>query len=288
MVAVASTPSRRQRDDWLLVLQSAGIGASAVRSGREWTIIVADSLELAARANLAEFERENARLAEGDAAPLDLGPSVLGSVVGVCLVALHALSFLAPGREWWLRAGRASSWRILDGELWRAVTALTLHADAVHVAGNALASAVFVSAVGRIYGAGVGLLAVVAGGVLGNLMNALYRGGVHLSIGASTSVFAAVGILAGAQMLRRRRMAQDWRRSWLPLGAAVAILAMLGVGVESDVAAHVFGIVAGVGVGLGVSASSTGATSPRLQVLAGAAALAIVVGAWAIAIAGAA
>lgn len=285
MVPVAATPSKRQRDDWLLVLSSAGIPAEAVRVGRDWTIQVADSLELAARANLFEYERENVRPAHADVRAIDFGPTSAGLVVGALLLALHAASFLDPGRTFWLRAGRASAWRILDGEAWRSVTALTLHADAAHVLGNAFGSAVFVSAVCRGFGAGVGVLAVVLGGVVGNLLNALWRGAPHLSIGASTGVFAAVGLLAGAQLVRRRRMAQDWRRSWLPFGAAIAILAMIGVGPDSDFLAHLFGVLSGVALGAAVAHLLPEPPGPAVQVASGATAAALVAGAWALALA---
>lgn len=285
MVPVAATPSKRQRDEWLLVLSSAGIPAEAVRVGRDWTIQVADSLELAARANLFEYERENVRPAHADVRAIDFGPTSAGLVVGALLLALHAASFLGPGRTFWLRAGRASAWRILDGEAWRSVTALTLHADAAHVLGNAFGSAVFVSAVCRGFGAGVGVLAVVLGGIVGNLLNALWRGAPHLSIGASTGVFAAVGLLAGAQLVRRRRMAQDWRRSWLPFGAAIAILAMIGVGPDSDFLAHLFGVLSGVALGAAVAHGMPEPAGPAVQVASGATAAALVAGAWALALA---
>jgi membrane associated rhomboid family serine protease len=284
MVSIATTPSRRKRDDWLLVLSSANIPAQAVRVGQEWAIVVADTLELAARANLSEYERENVRPATDAARAIDFGPSSAGLAVGATLLALHAASFLDPGRVYWLRAGRASAWRILDGELWRSATALTLHADASHVLGNAFGSAVFVSAVCRSFGAGLGVLAVVLGGVVGNLLNALWRGAPHLSIGASTGVFAAVGILAGAQLVRRRQLAQDWRRSWLPFGAAIAILAMLGVGPDSDFLAHLFGVLAGVGIGAAVATALPNPPGPAAQAAAGAAAAAIIAGAWAFAL----
>ena len=46
----------------------------------------------------------------------------------------------------------------MHGAWWRAVTALTLHADVWHVVGNAVASLVFVSAIGRWLGSGLGAL----------------------------------------------------------------------------------------------------------------------------------
>lgn len=281
MTVVATTQSKRVRDDWLLVLSSAKIPAQSLRVGREWVIVVEDSLELAARANISEYERENVARPEDSQRALDFGPSPAGLVVAAVLLLSHAATYLLVGRSFWLQAGRASAWRILDGEVWRAATALTLHADAAHVLGNAFGAAIFVSAVARTFGAGIATLTVVAGGVVGNLLNALWRGAPHLSIGASTSVFAAVGILAGAQLVRRRRMAQDWRRSWLPFGAAVAILSMLGVGPDSDFLAHLFGLLAGVAIGAATAFALPTPPKRSGQIGAAATAAAILTGAWA-------
>ena len=52
---------------------------------------------------------------------------------------------------------------------------------------------------GRIAGAGVGVLMILAAGVLGNYANAVLFEYNHLSVGASTSVFGAVGITAAYQ-----------------------------------------------------------------------------------------
>src|SRR2546430_9329762 len=54
--------------------------------------------------------------------------------------------------------------RMMAGEWWRAVTALTLHADAPHLLGNALASALLVTAVCQQLGPGVGLWLVLLAG----------------------------------------------------------------------------------------------------------------------------
>ena len=68
----------------------------------------------------------------------------------------------------------------------------------------------------------------------------------HVSVGASTCCFGAIGLLAG--MSKRSdgcgtalAIIVVWRRAWLPLLTGIALLALIGTGPRSDLAAHAFG-----------------------------------------------
>jgi len=89
-------------------------------------------------------------------------------------------------------------------------------------------------------------------GALGNLVNAGLQSPTHSSVGASTAVFGAVGILAALSMVRYGR---NLRRRWmLPVAAALALLALLALlgteGKNSDLGAHLFGFIYGGCLGL--------------------------------------
>ena len=98
-------------------------------------------------------------------------------------------------------------------------------------------------------------MAIVLSGALGNALNAWgYRGETHLSIGASTACFGALGLLVGIELLARW-LEPHTRSRWqliLPIGAGLALLAFLGVGDETknvDYMAHCFGFLAGLAEG---------------------------------------
>src|SRR5262249_61517564 len=84
-------------------------------------------------------------------------------------------------------AGSADSERIVAGEPWRTVTALTLHADLSHLVANVTAGALLATAVCRIVGGGLGAALIVLAGAAGNGLNPLLPGPPHRSIGASTA-----------------------------------------------------------------------------------------------------
>jgi membrane associated rhomboid family serine protease len=137
----------------------------------------------------------------------------------------------------------------VEGEWWRAVTALTLHADAGHVLGNVLAATLFAGALGRRYGAGVAVAALVAAGTLGNLANAFLHRAGHDSVGASTAVFGAVGLLAALRIAGAGRSGSRARRWWVVIAAGLTLLALLGTASHADVLAHLFGFLVGGGLG---------------------------------------
>jgi hypothetical protein len=70
-------------------------------------------------------------------------------------------------------------------------------------------------------------------GNLGNALTALaYWPQEHRSLGASTAVFGALGLLVGDALwlLLRRRAGRSWWKWMLPLGAGLSLLAFLGTG----------------------------------------------------------
>lgn len=198
----------------------------------------------------------------------------------------------------WVTIGQADARAILHGELWRPVTALTLHADPGHLLANMATGLVFAWSLLPILGSGWTWLGLVASGTAGNLLNAWsHRGGEHLSIGASTAVFGGLGLLVGCQIVaalqRRYRNGPQrpwhWREILLPLAAGLALLAYLGVGNGTgniDVLAHGFGMLCGLLIGALIAATRLPElTTPRVQKILAAVALLLPILAWAWALA---
>ena len=81
---------------------------------------------------------------------------------------------------------------------------------------------------GRLLGSGVSWLAVLIAAALGNAANTLLLDSVHRSIGASTAVFATLGVLAG-YVWRARLMAQDrWPTRFGAIVGGIALLMFTG------------------------------------------------------------
>jgi rhomboid protease GluP len=256
---VRATPDREQAESWTLVLEAVAIPHRMVPTDVGFAVVVPPKMVAPA---IAALDAQDTETAEGPAlelAPPDHGPSYVGVAASITIIAFFVVAGprSGPDAQGWFRQGSAVADAIVrNHELWRSVTALTLHADAMHVAGNAVAFLVFASALGRWLGGGLALLVTLLAGIAGNLLTAFIYTTSHNVVGASTATFGALGVLGGLQFIRRFRVRTigRFRRALLGIASALGLLAMLGMGERADVVAHAtglgFGVLAGVGLGL--------------------------------------
>lgn len=268
-----------------MVLEAVGIASELARSEQGWCVAVSDHDLVAATAEINEYTHDKASepppTATGD--PL-LGGAFVGVVFYVAvLVGVAVLNQISAYGMHWMEAGEMRAGRVMSGQVWRTVTALTLHADALHLLSNLAFGSVFGLLAGRILGGGVAWLAIVVGGGLGNLLNAALRDATHISIGASTAVFAALGILVALALRPSdNQLSSTTMRRWSPLVAGILLFATLGLeGERTDVLAHATGFVAGLAIGGLCSVLPPRLlASERVQFIAATGTLILVVGAW--------
>jgi membrane associated rhomboid family serine protease len=170
-----------------------------------------------------------------------LSPFIIG-----CLILLY----LKTG-EWrhdspWFAAGAGDSTAILDdGQYFRLVTALTLHADPLHLLSNCVLGAFLLHYLFQLLGNGIGLAALLTAASLANLLNVVAHGRDHHFVGFSTAIFAVIGMLSSLNF--RRHAAIGRTQLLMPLMAGLAMLAMVGSeGERTDLGAHFFGLVIGL------------------------------------------
>jgi membrane associated rhomboid family serine protease len=138
----------------------------------------------------------------------------------------------------------------LGGEWWRIFTALTLHADAQHLAGNMISGYFILSLMAsRIKLTAMAPWLFLASGLANFLVAALVQKDFR-SLGFSTFVFAGLGALATIEfrLLPRERTIGLFKRAE-PLIAALFIATLMGIGENSDILAHFFGLLCGVAFG---------------------------------------
>ena len=264
LVALTPVHSERKARDWALVLQSMSIWHVIRRSAVGWVLLVNDADYPTAARSIDRYEAENRdwpprRTRERSRHP----SSALIPALFLVLAAFLMVTGPASANSAWFERGVAVSSQVLGSQPWRAVTALTLHADAMHAMGNAISGTVFVSALQRRIGTGGAVLATLASGIAGNVANAVYHQvtvGHHASLGASTAIFGAIGLLAATQLVLDRpgddgvARKRPWTEIAGPIVGGFALLGALGAGGErTDLGAHFFGLLAGVIIGLVVA-----------------------------------
>lgn len=279
---------------WSLVLLSRRVPHRVRQGWPGLRLLVPASRREEALAELTAYLRENppepVAIPDFRAKPSSWGelPGVLWSlsIVTVFLTMTGSENTLGIFLKDWHMRGSGDTGLMAAGELWRAVTALTLHADIAHLVGNICLGGTFLLLLAGEVGLGSAWFLSLVGAGWANLAKIPLQALGYRFLGSSTAVFAALGVLAGVRLIRLGRNL-SWRRA-LPFAAGLMILAFLGVGTEEevhkiDLAGHFMGFGAGFVLGLAYAGLEqvTKRSGRPLSPWLGTAAAAMIVLAWA-------
>jgi rhomboid protease GluP len=241
-----------------LVLTAVGIDGELRFEGQFYVLMVAAADASRALEQLAQYEQER----QSAALPVAAGPRIEPhpyAWVGCALYALILIGIaiiLAKGL-WRLDAfelGELNAGGVQAGQWWRAWTALTLHLDAPHLIANLAAGIWFGYVAGRQLGPGHAWLLGVTGAAVANLLEALLGPASHRAVGASTAVFAVLGVVSAYAWRSRARHTPRWAVQWAPLVGGLVLLGWTGTGGDDgaeqvDIVAHAGGFLCGALLG---------------------------------------
>ena len=278
------------------MLYAVGIASAIARDGAGFILLVDLADAAAASEHLRQYELERLNKPLPPPPPPKLHPYAWVGSLGYALV-LIGVAFAISNGLWRLDAfdvGELNSGRVQQGQWWRVWTALTLHLDGPHLAANTVAGIWFGYLASRLIGVGNTWLLVVLGAGVANWIEAYFGPSNHLSVGASTAVFTALGILSAFSWRTRLAYPQRWALRWGPLIAGIILLSWTGTGGESldqpasggggqsvDVLAHALGFAVGLCAGVGAAMGAAARVLDRVpQWLAGLIALVPLILAW--------
>jgi membrane associated rhomboid family serine protease len=281
-------------DERAFMLFAVAIPSAIARGDRAYVLLVESHDVAAALDHLRRYEVERlTRRRPLPPAPKLYTDAWTGSLVYVIVILTVALVIAnGVGRLDAFDLGELHAGSVQAGQWWRVWTALTLHVDAGHLSANAAAGAWFGYLASRLMGAGRAWLLVVLGAGLANGAEAFFAPAFHRSVGASTAVFTALGLMSAYSWRSRLAYPQRWALRWGPLVAGLLLLAWTGTGGGSveepgsgdqsvDVAAHALGFVVGLLVGAGVSVRAVARVLDRVpQWVSGLLALVPIVVSW--------
>ena len=287
-IAHITARSEKEAMDWSLVLASQGIEAfidCAEEDGR-WRLRISPAEFERAQSAIRLYRLENrGRVWRQELRWTGLLFDWRAGFWFCLLVALHALN--ESGRASLEAAGLMSSDAVRAGEWWRLFTAITLHADWVHLAGNVSSGLVLLGLAMGSYGAGRAVLASFLAGAGGNALWLLGHAENHLSVGASGMVMGALGLLAVHSLSLRHHGAAAAQLIVRGVLAGLLLFVILGLnrGPRVDIVAHLGGFVSGCLLGLIlVLLPERWTKSPRFDTAAGLLCIALVVVTWTLAL----
>jgi rhomboid protease GluP len=269
-----------------LVLDAKGLPYDVIELDGAWVLLVSPAAAADARDELARYAAEHRVPRDEPPAVIPFGGAGLGAGVyaGVLLIIAYCAGIQWLGMDW-LESGALEP-LAGAGAWWRAVAALTLHADQAHLLGNLMFGVGIGILAGRVFGPGLAWASIVGAGAVGNYLDMLISPSTHRAVGASTAVFAALGLLAGFSWRRRLNLRERFRYRWAPLFAGVCLLGFLGAGGEHvDVLGHALGFATGIALGwIYARARVPRSRGYALQLGAGGAALGLIIAAWILAL----
>jgi len=235
----------------LLILSSQHIETRVDRQNRRLDIHVHKAEINAARKAIDAYYTENRFLdfkQQIEDFPLSSFNSLPAFFIMGLLMAIHVACLHYHIHEDMVLKYGASALYILQGETYRAVTALFLHADARHLVGNLAGLLIFGAPFISLSGFGTGPFMLLFTGTLGNLITARLYQSAHLSIGSSTAIMGAAGLLVAYQVTGKGRSFQ--LNTLMPIFAGALLVGMFSQGESTDVWAHVLGFGCGLFSGL--------------------------------------
>jgi rhomboid protease GluP len=265
-IEVFRSAFRAECHDRAFMLAAIGI-SSAIGFDRDSYILGVDAADAQrARQELRSYD------AESRPAPPPPPPSVAkpNAWVGCVLyVGVLLLVGFAIANGWWrldaFDVGELDAAKVQQGQWWRAWTALTLHLDSAHLMANLGAGVWFGFLAAREIGSGSTWFLIVTGAALANLFEGRFGPDTHRSVGASTAVFTALGLLVAHSWRQRLSLPQGWASRWAPLVAGAVLLGWFGsAGEGTDVVAHVLGFAVGCLLGILAALPRIGALLNRI------------------------
>ena len=234
----------RQIRDESLVLLSQGITHRIERSEEgPFQIFVDPDKRRAAQFQIRLYHRENPPRDENPPLPLKFTfqPLWVLAIPIACTLLDFSDAFIQMHN-----AGIADAAKILRGEWWRAITAMTLHGDSRHLAGNLISGFLALSLLHyRIPLAKLVPFLAVASAVA-NFFVALTVQTNFRSLGFSGFVFATIGCLAVIEFRLMPRETHGMLRRFAPLCGAASLAVFLGLGENADILGHLYGFIAGL------------------------------------------
>jgi membrane associated rhomboid family serine protease len=195
-------------------------------------------------------------------------PAILAIIVAIFVVMVAVSGEVAFSSSTLVRWGAQFGPAVADGQWWRLLSAMWLHAHPLHLALNAIFLWRFGDYVERLLGPVVFLIVYVLAGVVASAVSLQFHG---LSVGASGAIFGLVGVLLTVAMTSRGsgglgEMVAELRPNLISIVVANLFLGFLMQGVDN--AAHIGGLAGGLALGWLVGRHSLDATpSPWLIVI---------------------
>lgn len=234
----------KQIRDESLVLLSQGISHRLEHSpDGPFQIFVELDDQKRARFQIRLYHRENPPREVNAPLPLKASFQPIWVLLVPAAVTLVQFSGIIPGIE---GEGLSDANKVMNGQWWRCITALTLHGDSRHLGGNLLTGYLVLSMMSYRISLAKVVPFLAVSSALANFCVAATVQTDFRSLGFSTFVFAAIGALSVMEFRLMPKESHGLLRRFAPLCGAASLATFVGLGEHADILAHLYGFIAGL------------------------------------------
>jgi rhomboid protease GluP len=263
------------------VLHAVGIASEILAQNDEFALWVSTETAAIAQHHIDRYAAESAPAPTAPAPIMHANAAIAPVAYALTLIGIAYFAGESTFGVDWYDAGALRASAKLDGEWHRVLTALTLHSDHPHLLGNVGFGMYFSYLAARLLGWGVTLGSMVLAAAAGNVLDSVLMPVSHSSVGASTMVFATLGLIAAYSWRQKFDRRMRWVHRWSPLIAGVMLLGLIGSGGENtDVLAHLTGFACGALLGAAYGRATAVFFDRRVQAVGAFAAAAAISSAW--------
>lgn len=132
---------------------------------------------------------------------------------------------------------------IVEGELWRIVTPIFVHAGLAHLLFNSFSLVLFGPALERILGKGTFLFVYLLTGIAANLATLMLEPLTYTHVGSSGAIFGLFGFYIAITMFRKDLLSRENSQTILTIAVIGVVMTFFQANI--NITAHIFGLIAG-------------------------------------------
>lgn len=171
---------------------------------------------------------------------------VVSTIIGINFI-IYILTIIPNIGESLFYSGMSVNYLISEGQWWRVITSIFIHAGFMHVLFNMFSLFLFGPELEKIAGKIRFLTIYLLSGIFGNVATFVFQEGLYASVGASGAIFGIFGAFAALVYYTRKTMPQ-LKQIILPIIIISVVITFLQKDV--NIYSHLGGLVTGFLLGL--------------------------------------
>lgn len=152
---------------------------------------------------------------------------------------------------------------VQNGQIYRLLTSMFLHADIIHIGCNMYALYILGPQVERYYGKTKFLLIYLLSGILGNIFSCVFMSADTISMGASGAIFGLLGSIAYFTYYYRATLQGLLRSQVLPVILLNLAIGFMVPGI--DISGHIGGLIGGILVSMAIGIGDKGRKTDQIN-----------------------